>query len=360
MSKIIVLQQSLSTQITGGTSSEFLALNQSALTEKYEFIPAVLEDYKAGISLHDILFYYRRIKEVKPDIIHIRGAGPDGLNAVIGAKLAGKVKILLTVHGMYSDLVYVGKGKHFLSKHVIERLSFSMADGISCVCRTAEQRPYFDRYRKKMLPYVYNRIPKFDNARKQQFFKEVREELGIAQSALVGLYVGRVTKEKGLDYLITALKSVQGKLPEEFVLVIVGDGDYLQQMKNDAKTCSARMVFTGGRSDVERFYHAADFFIQPSLHENHSIALLEACAAQLPAIATNCGGNAEIISDEITGLVIPSADADELGKAILKMCHSDLRAAMRDRIRASAYAEFSDSEVDKVLDKVYQLLLKQK
>ena len=66
----------------------------------------VLNNCHCGISLSDIRFYRRAIRKVDPDIVHIRGAGMESLNAVLGAKLSGRGKILVTVHGMFSDLVY--------------------------------------------------------------------------------------------------------------------------------------------------------------------------------------------------------------------------------------------------------------
>ena len=91
----------------GGLKTEYLALSKrEELTEKYEFIPMILNDYHRKVNFKDIRFYYREIRKEEPDIIHIRGAGVESLNAVIAARLARSGKILVTVHGMFSDLVY--------------------------------------------------------------------------------------------------------------------------------------------------------------------------------------------------------------------------------------------------------------
>lgn len=357
MSKIKVLHQVLDPSGSGGVSAEYRALSHSSLTEKYDFIPMILKDFHSGISLKDISFYRRKIKEASPDIIHIRGAAVDGLNAVIAAKLARKGKILVTVHGMYSDLVYIGRLKRFISNQIVERMIFGMADGISCVCKAAEQRPYFDRYRRKMLPFVYNRMPKYSAEKKDIYRREIRESYGIPDKALTALYVGRVTREKGLDYLVKALKLASGSLPNDFTLMIVGDGNYLEQLKNEFKDININVIFTGDRRDVEKFYFAADFFIQPSLHENHSIALLESYAAMLPAVATDCGGNPEIIEDSVTGILVPIANAEELMKAIVKMCDVEALKTFRENIKSTDYEQFSDQAVDAALDRVYTKII---
>jgi len=356
MNKSKILHQVLDPSGSGGVSAEYRALSQSLLTDKYEFIPMILTDFHGGLSFSDIRFYYRRIKETSPDIIHIRGAAIDGLNAVIAAKLAHKGRILVSVHGMYSDLVYISSVKRFISKHIIEKLIYSLADGISCVCRAAQDRPYFDRWRKKKLPFVYNRMPRFDLSLAAENRKAVREEFDIPEDAVIGLYVGRITREKGLDVLADALRSYADRLPRGFVMMIVGEGDHLCRLKEAAEDIPVRFVFTGDRRDAERFYEAADLFIQPSLHENHSIALLEACAAELPAVAADCGGNAEIVAHGVTGIVVPVADVTELGESIVKMCDADTRAGFRENIRREPYTRFSDEAVDKALDTVYTLL----
>ncbi len=353
MCKIKVLHQVLNPSGSGGVSAEYRALSHSLLTEKYEFIPMILNNFHSGISPKDISFYRKKIKEASPDIIHVRGAAVDGLNAVIAAKLAGKGKVIVTVHGMYSDLVYISKLKRFISKYIIERLIFGMADGISCVCKAAEQRPYFNKYRRKMLPFVYNRMPEYDTNKKDICRREIRKTYGIASDSTVALYVGRITREKGLDILTEAINSGKEELPSDFTLIIVGEGDYLNQLKVDCKKLKIKTIFTGDRRDVESFYFAADFFIQPSLHENHSIALLEAYAAGLPAIATYCGGNPEIVEDNVTGIIVPTANPEELKNGIIKMCNTQRLNAFRENIKNTDYEQFSNSAVDAALDRIY-------
>ena len=357
MKKIKVLQQVLNPSGSGGVSAEFRSLSHSSLRDKYEFIPMILIDYHRGFSFKDIVFYYRRIKEISPDIIHIRGAAIDGLNAVVAAKIAHKGKILVTVHGMYSDLVFIGPFKRFISKHIIEKLIFSFADGISCVCKAAQQRSYFNPYRKKMLPYVYNRMPSFDLSLRDKYRNEVREEYNIPLNAVVCLYVGRITREKGMDILVKALKLCERNLSNDFVMMVVGDGCYLETMKKMVGDSSIRYEFTGDRRDVERYYHTADFFIQPSLHENHSIALLESCAAELPMIASNCGGNAEIVTDGKTGILVSVADSQALSDAIEKMCNEMFRKECCSNIQIDSFERFSDDYVDERLDAVYTKLM---
>ena len=357
MKKIKVLHQVLDPSGAGGVSAEFRALKSSGLDNKYEFIPMILRDYKSGLNIHDILFYFREIKEINPDIIHVRGAAIDGLNAVIAAKFARCGKILVTVHGMYSDLVYIHPLKRWISKYIVEWLIFKLSDGISCVCEKAMNRTYFDRYRKKMLPYVYNRMPIFDENLKEKFHNLIRNKYNIPKEAKVCLYVGRMTKEKGLLYFIYALNELKKDWPSNLVFLFVGDGEYRKIMQEACISFGNNVIFTGNQKNVEMFYDAADFFIQPSLHENHSISLLEASAANLPSIVTDCGGNTEIIDDDI-GIIIPTRDSQKIVEAVNTMCEDEKRLYYRDNLLKKDFSRFSNIEVDKSLDKVYQMILK--
>ena len=356
--KIKVVQQSLSLSVLGGTTSEFKALQHSSLGEAFEFIPMVLTDYKRGINIHDILFYYRFLKCHTYDIVHIRGAGPDCLNCVIAAKLAGKGKILVTIHGLYSDLIYISPLKKWFSKNIVERLNLALADGISCVCEAAEKRPYFEKYRHKMLPYVYNRIPEFQIEQQPMMRDKIRKQYHISDKDTVALFMGRVTREKGLEVLLEALKTLDGSVYEHFTLLIAGDGDYLPQLKAECGALTNKIIFTGFVGNTEEFYAAADFFLLPTLHENHSISLLEAAAAGLPAICTDCGGNAEIVKNGVTGVLVPVFDSEKLKNAILQMLDIDFRADLKKNLQHDNFSKFSNAAVDEKLSGVYRLLLK--
>lgn len=357
MKKIKVLHQVLDPSGSGGVSSEFRALRNSELSQYYEFVPMILMNFHGNVNIRDIYYYYKIIKKEKPDIIHIRGAAVDGLNAVIAAKLAHCGRILIAVHGMYSDLIYISALKRWISKNIVERLIFHFADGISCVCKNAMDRSYFDRYRNKMLPYVYNRIPCFDFSLKNSYRETIRKKYGMNDEDIVALYVGRMTKEKGLEVFTEAIKKMQLDWPTHLKILFVGDGDYRKKMQEECNKFAGKVIFVGDQRNVEQYYDAADFFVQPSLHENHSISLLEACAAALPCIATNCGGNTEIIEDGNTGIIIPINDSIALLEAIRHMYNSETRESYSKKIAETDFSKFSNKESDKALDKVYRTLL---
>ena len=107
MRKLRIVQQYVAAKNGGGLEAEFRALcGRETLTSEFDLIPVVLENAHPGISPADIRFYRRAFRAAEPDIIHIRGAGIESLNAVIAARQAGHARVLVTVHGMFSDMVY--------------------------------------------------------------------------------------------------------------------------------------------------------------------------------------------------------------------------------------------------------------
>lgn len=148
------------------------------------------------------------------------------------------------------------------------------------------------------------------------------------------------------------------RFPENLVFLFVGDGDYRKTFEEKCKAYNVKTVFTGMQKNVKSFYMASDFFIQPSLHENHSIALLEACAAGIPSLATNCGGNNEIVYDSFTGFLTPVDDDNKMYDAILKLSDKRVLGRLSQNVSTMEYLQFSNAECDKALDDVYQQILK--
>ena len=360
---IVIMQQVLDPSGSGGVSAEYRALAKSKLNYNYCFVPLIWNSYHKGFNLRAIWFYYNNIKKIMPDIIQIRGAGPDGLHAVIAAKMVRGVRIMVCVHGMYSDLIFIGKLKRWLSKHIVEALTFGLADGISCVYKKASERKIFYKYKDKMLPFVYNRMPDYKMFNRPEIRKQIREQYSVAQDSIVGIYCGRVSKEKGIHILFEALSLLDEEWPTNFKALIVGDGQYLPEFKSKIaklrnKDC---VICLGNQRDIYRYLFASDFFIQPSLHENHSVALLEACAAYIPSIATDVGGNIEIISDGTDGLIIEKNNVDALYSAIKKMVYDHLfLSSCIINLKKNLFELFRNEYIDCQLKNAYTALLKNK
>jgi glycosyltransferase involved in cell wall biosynthesis len=133
------------------------------------------------------------------------------------------------------------------------------------------------------------------------------------------LYVGRFVHRKGLVFLCTAWEEVVKKHPD-YILVLVGSGNL------QPDSCEKELIELGNKNknilvveetdDTKHHYKDADVFIFPSEREGLSNVLLEAMSMELPIIATNIGGNIELIENKKTGLLFKTNDKESLFKAI--------------------------------------------
>lgn len=161
-----------------------------------------------------------------------------------------------------------------------------------------------------------------------------RRVLGLSDDLLVIGCVGRLVQLKNQRLMIECMPALLSLQPN-LRLVIVGDGPLESVLRAQAFTLgvAAHVDFLGQRSDVADLLPAFDIFALPSSTEGLSIALLEACATGLAVVATNVGGNPEIIRDGQTGLLVPVDDHDALRSAL----HSLLtNPTLRARLGASA------------------------
>ncbi len=130
------------------------------------------------------------------------------------------------------------------------------------------------------------------------------------------IYVGRISREKGLDTLASAYKAVQDQ-HQQCQLIIVGDGPYLQEFKQEM--AGTRTVFTGPLfgEDLAQAYASSDVFVFPSGTDTFGNVVLEAQASGLPVIVTDQGGPRENLLVQKTGLVVPEGDSQALASAML-------------------------------------------
>ena len=130
------------------------------------------------------------------------------------------------------------------------------------------------------------------------------------------LCVGRLIERKGQAYLIQAFAKLRPKLKQRIKLTLVGTGDGEASLKKLAKDLfvDEEVDFAGVVSNekMPQIYREADVFVLPSQNEGMSIALLEAMASGLPAIATVTGGTAELVRENVNGFIVPWANVQAL------------------------------------------------
>jgi glycosyltransferase involved in cell wall biosynthesis len=178
----------------------------------------------------------------------------------------------------------------------------------------------------------------FHPSKRDRSFWEAR---GLREGELAMLFVGRVSKEKNLDLLVTATRRLaESQTPVR--PVIVGDGPYMSEMKRHLGDA----IFTGylDGEDLARAYASADFFVFPSTTDTFGNVILEAQASGIPVIVSDIGGPRDLVSNGVDGFVTKGLDAADLAEAIRKLAFdADLRKNMgasgRTRVETRDWTE---------------------
>jgi sugar transferase (PEP-CTERM/EpsH1 system associated) len=172
--------------------------------------------------------------------------------------------------------------------------------------------------------------------------------------------VGRMHEVKDQTLLARAFcraLELQPGMREVARLVMVGDGPLRHQVQAILNRADAQTLawLPGERADVPDLMRALDVFVLPSRAEGISNTILEAMASGLPVIATNVGGNAELVTDDVTGVLVPAQNVESLALALVRMAG--------DRRRGRAMGQAARQDVERrfsleVMVSAYQRLYK--
>ncbi len=174
--------------------------------------------------------------------------------------------------------------------------------------------------------------------------QEARSRLDLPQGARIVLFVGRLIRLKGVEYLIRAMPQVIEACPDAR-LVLVGEGEERPGLQALTRSLGldGRITFAGGRAheDVIGFMRAADVFVLPSLVESFGIVLVEAMSCGLPIVASNVMGIPSLIEDGVNGVLVPPGDTSALAGAITRLLADPPASAGMARANARKAANYA-------------------
>jgi glycosyltransferase involved in cell wall biosynthesis len=352
----VVVQHSFGDPGSGGPITALGRVLGSRLAGEYEFVRMHQEHAVGGVGLPLIRRWARFLREVRPDLVHVRGLGSEGFRGALAARLAGCPRVLVSIHGTVRDLQGVPDTlRHRTLVRAIEPATLRLATDVVTVCRAASGREFLDPYRHKLLGEITNGVDV--PAAEAGARGATRAALGIRDGSVVLAVIGRLSIEKGHLVLAEALRRLPAGLPH-LTLLVVGDGPDRAAVETAYGTgADVDIRFLGRRLDVPDLLQASDVFVFPTLHENLSNALLEAMAAALPVIATSVGGNVEVVTQG-GGELVPAGDAGTLASSIARFAtSSDLRARHGADARAVVEAGYTVDRMIGRLDEVYREIL---
>lgn len=169
----------------------------------------------------------------------------------------------------------------------------------------------------RKIRLMVNGIVVEDHRRDVEARERLRAELGVGDRFL-WLAVGRLEEQKDYPTMMRAFQAMQSTWPKAVVSVVSPGPDLaaLEALRAELGIDAHRFTFLGARDDVPALMSAADAYLMSSAWEGLPLVLLEAAAAELPTVATDVGGNREIVRAGETGLLVPAKDPEALAAAM--------------------------------------------
>jgi len=183
---------------------------------------------------------------------------------------------------------------------------------------------------------VYNAV-RFGSLPTAADRRPARAALGLPDDAFVIGTLGRLTEQKGQHLMLRALADVRKSVPNA-VLFLAGDGPRRAVLEAEAARFGLRdrVRFLGIRRDRGTLFGAMDLFVLPSAWEGLSLALVEAMGAGRAVVASDVGGNPEVVADARTGRLVPAGNVAALTEAIVNLARDP---AERERLGTAAAVE---------------------
>lgn len=272
---------------------------------------------KPGTDLSAIWRLYRLFRRLKPDIVHTRNLG--ALDALLPAFLAGAKRRIHGEHGWNVNDLH-GKIKKF---RWLRRLHAPLVSEYVALSHDLEKYMIRDvGINPKKIRRIYNGVD-LDRFQPNEQERATRVNLNPRfgdDKILIGT-VGRIHPVKDQMTLAAAFIELIKRSPElaEIArLVIIGDGEQLSAVGDrlNRSGISELCWLPGRRNDIPAILQCLDIFVQPSLAEGISNTILEAMATGLPVIATDVGGNSELVLNHKTGCIVPPGCPDAMAEAI--------------------------------------------
>ncbi len=185
----------------------------------------------------------------------------------------------------------------------------------------------------------------------------LRDEYGIPCTDVLLGVVARLEAEKGHEHLVAAMPAIVERAPRTW-LAIVGEGSLCASLKAQVSALPApardRIIFTGRRDDISAITADLDIAVLPSLREAQGISIVEAMARRKPVVASAVGGIPEVVTDGVSGILVPPATPAALADAVVRLARSPrLRREMGEAGYATVEARFSIDAMVRRIEAIY-------
>jgi len=317
-------------------------------------IPVVsLDICRKLIGLRPVLLLARLIRKWQPSIVH---------SFMVHANLlARSLRLLVPIPVLICSARSLNEGGRL--RELLYRLTDPLCDLTTQVSRTGLERyVQIGIVPAHKIRYIPNGVDTERFCPDPEVRKRLREDLRLGKR-FVWLAVGRFAPPKDYPNMLRAFAVVVYRYPEA-LLLIVGDGPLRPSMEKLTEDLhiSTHVKFLGVRRDIPNLMNAADAYVMSSAWEGMPNVLLEAHATGLPIVATDVGGNREVVIEGVTGFLVHPRNPDALAQTMIRLM--DLSEEERRRMGEAARRHINENfNLNRVIDQwedLYRELLTQK
>jgi len=324
-------------------------------------LPNIKQSFLAKIQiplflLSEFFSIRKSIKKEKADMVHAHWIIPHGFLSVFFKKKY-EIPLIVSAHG--SD-VFPLRNRFFraIQRKVLKNCNVCTVNSNATKNELIRRFPEF-KNKVRIIPMGVD-VNFFNKGNVKNKFKEHK-------NIKIILFVGRLSEQKGIQYLIKSIPPINKKV-KNIKLLIVGEGAYKKELMKIIKRLNleTKVEFKGAlpKNKLVDYYNLADVVVMPSLAgkagtEGQGLVLLEAMACGKAVVGTNIGGIKDIIKDGVNGFLVNQKDSKEMADRIIRLINdSKLRKKIEKNGRMFVIRNYSWQKIAKQFELVYRNVLK--
>jgi glycosyltransferase involved in cell wall biosynthesis len=306
--------------------------------ENYEYlsIPVARRTSSEGKDYFRVIRCFKMLVSIlrreRYDVVHTNGYFAD-IIAIPACKLLGILHIA-TCHG------FIANDKKLNIYNMLDRFILRFSNKIIAVSDGIKNELIKNGIKESRVIVIQNAAQgNYDKELFTQNRQNKRQQLNIREKEFVLGYIGRLSEEKGIKYLIEA-SSILNELGVPIRTLIIGEGPQREELKEWVRhlNISSRIIFAGFQRDIDSWLPTIDIFVLPSLTEGTPMSLLEAMAHGIPVVATAVGGVPQVVDSGKNGILVSPGKPEQIKDAIFllyknEVLRNDISQAAKETIK---------------------------
>ncbi len=262
------------------------------------------------------------------------------------------IKFIITTHG--SDLEYLTKDRRFMG---LINDANRVARYITAVSEHTRKQylTMFGYNLKRKTKVIMGGVDVSNFKKDEKKIDQINKKYKLSGEKVV-LYTGRLTKSKGVNYLVKAAKDIRG------TVLIVGGGQEKENLKALIEKENLKNVIMTGYIKPDKsgifhsFYERADVYVSPSVWEEpFGLTILEAMAAETPVVATKKGGMLSVIKDGENGFFVRARNSKQIAEVVNKLLLDDnLRQKVSQNAKKTVMDKFTWEKIATQFEEIYK------